>query len=29
MLNWLSLEWELAKEESKRNKELLNNIKRR
>lgn len=29
MLNWLSLESELAREEDKRNKELLNNIKRR
>jgi len=28
-LNWLSLEKDLAKEEEKRNKELLNNYKNR
>lgn len=29
MLNWLSLEMDLAKEEEKRNKELLNQYKRK
>jgi len=29
MLNWLSLEWEIAKEEDKKNKELINNIRKR
>jgi len=29
MLNWLSLEMDLSKEEEKRNKKLLNQYKRR